>query len=638
MTVAGRPGLSAREALGALALVGATLLAYLPALEAGFVWDDDTHLIDNVILQENGLARIWLRGETTNFWPITWTSYWIEHQLWGLDPRGYHATNILLHALNALLVWRLMRVLGIPGAWLGAMIFALHPMNVESVAWITQRKNLLSLTFYLVAWLAFERGESGPRRGAWLAAASGAFLLSMLSKGAGVTLPAALLLVAWWRRGRIGWSDVRSTLPLFAIAALMSGVELLFQHVAVIGGESLRPETLLDRIAAAGWVAWFYLWKTFVPIDLIFVYPRWTVDATRWIHWLPNLALVGLAGLAWRLRHTAARHPAVALAFFLGTLAPVLGIFDFFYLRYSLVADHYAYVAILGPIAWFAGGAAWLAQRAPHPARALAAGAALALLAGLLVATERSTRRFESEEILWRDTLARNPDAGLAHYNLGVLLQRQGRLLEAEEHYRENLRLGWRESRVHNNLALALCGRGACDEAILHYRAALELSPDDMAARGNLAGVLLRTGDPEGAATEYRLALANHERSAGLHAGLAQALVASGDLEAAREHAERATEIDPSHALARMTLAEVWTSLGRTGEAIRELRTLVRQRPRHAAAHRALAQRLEEQGARDRALVHYRRALALRPEWSGLRASIDALGRGARDAPAKGSR
>jgi hypothetical protein len=359
-----------RGALGAALILGLVAVVYFPAVKGGFVWDDDSMLTRNIVLQPGGLQRSWFTTDQPNYWPITWTSYWIEHKLWGMNPTGYHLTNILIHALSAILAWRILRRLRVPWPLPVALVFAVHPVAVESVAWISQRKTILAMLFFLVALLAYLRfEESGNRRlYGWALAA---FILALLSKGSVVGLPVVLVLCAWWRRGRIERLDIVRSLPFFAASAVMSGVEIWFQVHRSIGPDVVRGGGLLARAAGAGTAVWFYILKTLWPARLIFVYPRWQIDPATWFAWIPDLALIVLAVLSWRFRSSWGKPVLFVLGYSLAMLFPILGFFNVYFMRYSLVADHYQYVSMIGTIALVAaavdGLAARLGERATAP-------------------------------------------------------------------------------------------------------------------------------------------------------------------------------------------------------------------------------------------------------------------------------
>src|SRR5688572_14862801 len=359
--------------IGSGVLLAMTLIAYLPAFRAGFIWDDPDYVVNNATLRSlDGLRQIWFVPRATpQYYPLVHTSFWIEYQLWRLNPAGYHAVNVLLHALAAVLLWRVLKLLDVPGAWLAAAIFAVHPMHVESVAWVTERKNVLSGVFYLAAALAYFRSSFGlwgsgigedkdtavdssntrhPKPDTRYSLSLGLFVCALLSKTVTASLPATILLVIWWKRGRITRRDVVPLIPFFVIgvALALNTARLEREHVGASGAEF--DFSALDRILIAGRAAWFYAWKLIAPVNLSFIYPRWTIDdRAAWQYAFP-LAAVALVAALFVLRHRIGRGPLVAILFFGGTLVPALGFFNVYPMRYTFVADHFAYHASIGII------------------------------------------------------------------------------------------------------------------------------------------------------------------------------------------------------------------------------------------------------------------------------------------------
>ena len=363
-----------RSWLVAVALVLAVFLAYQPAWHGGFVWDDDTHLLNNpVIHRSDGLLWAWRSGDYINYWPMTFTVYWLEYEMWGLDPLGFHLVNIALARRLRLLVWRILKHLQIPGAMLAAAIFALHPVNVESVAWISQLKTVLSLSLALLSMLFYLRHE---RDGGWwqLAASVALFLLSALAKGMVLTLPAVLLACDWWQRGRIARRDLLRVLPFAIIAALMIGVEVSKQH-AGIGNVVVRSDGFFGRAAVAGCAVWFYFWKVIWPANLIFVYPRWSIsDRNLWAY-LPGVLLAVILAVAWWRRRSWGRPVVMLIVCYVALLLPVLGFADIVFMQYSLVADHWQYAATIAPCAALAALFATLGRRLASPLSRFGRGA-----------------------------------------------------------------------------------------------------------------------------------------------------------------------------------------------------------------------------------------------------------------------
>lgn len=434
--------LRARLALAALALL--TVIVYLPALRDRFIWDDDLYVTENQTLTSlDGLRRLWVEPTVNvQYYPLVHTTFWIERHWWGLQPAGYHLNNVLLHALNALLLCLVLRRLRVPGAWLAAAIFAVHPVMVESVAWITERKNVLSTAFYLLSLLAWFRfappdDERAARRWRFYFLALALFLGALLSKTVTCSLPVALLLIAWWKRGRIQWRDALPTLPFFALgAALGLTTAWLEKHTVGASGADYSL-TFFDRCVLAGRAVWFYAGKLAWPAELVFIYPRWRVDASQAWQWIFPAALWGGLAALYFLREKIGRGPLAAVLFFVATLFPALGFVDVFPFRYSFVADHFQYLASLGLITLFAALAARLATRG----RAILPAVAGAILVWLGLLTWLQASVYFNLETLWRDTLDKNNEALIAHFNLANLLGTQGKLEEARAHYDEALRI-----------------------------------------------------------------------------------------------------------------------------------------------------------------------------------------------------
>ena len=398
-----------------LFLVFATMLAYQPIWHAGFIWDDDHYVTGNLTLHSlKGLWQIWfVPGATPQYYPMAFTGFWVEYHLWHLNPLGYHLMNVLLQALNAILLWTVLRRLDVPGAWLAAAIFALHPVCVESVAWVSEIKNVLSGAFYLSAALLYLRFDR-TRNWRLYFVALGLFLLGLLSKTVIATLPAALLLVFWWQRGKLSWKqDVLPLIPFF-VAGVGAGLFTAWVEWAFVGASGSEFNfSFIERTLIAGRVIWFYLGKLIWPVDLIFMYPRWHVSQVIWWQYLfPAMALLVTLGL-WLLSRRN-RGPLAAWLFFVGTLFPALGFFNVYPFRFSFVADHFQYLAMIGPLTLAAAGIDKLFRRLKDGREFWEpkfCGTLLLVLGGL---TWYQCGLYADGETLWRVTLARNPDCWMA--------------------------------------------------------------------------------------------------------------------------------------------------------------------------------------------------------------------------------
>ncbi|HEX3731279.1 MAG TPA: tetratricopeptide repeat protein [Opitutaceae bacterium] len=558
-------------------ILAASLASYAPAWRGAFVWDDDGHVTKPELRSLHGLARIWTEpAATQQYYPILHTAFWIEHRLWGDAPLGYHLLNILLHAAAAWLFVLVLRRLAVPGALLAGFIFALHPVAVESVAWVSEQKNTLSAVFYLAAALIYLRGEGSRRAGSY-AAATALFVLAVLSKTVAATLPAALLVIAWWQRGRISLREIRWLGPWLALGAAGGAVTAWVEHHLIGAAGSAFDLTWPQRFVLSGRVVWFYLGKLLWPADLMFMYPRWTIDAGDPAAWLPLagllLAALALALLA-RTGRSWARAALAAGLIYVGTLFPALGFVDVYPFRYSFVADHFQYLASLGVIALAAAGAVALARKlAPTGRSALA----VALLAALAALSFRQARAYAGPDELYRATLARNPGSWLAHNNLaarllvagradiaaGRIREAAGELDEAVAHYRDALRYDRADPEAHDNLGLALAAEGRSDEAIAEFEAALRMNPRLGQAHYNLGLALVESRRVDEGIGQYREALRLSPDRAEVHNNLGAALAIAGRLPEAAAEFARALQLQPDYPDAQRNLALANRILGR---------------------------------------------------------------------------
>jgi tetratricopeptide (TPR) repeat protein len=667
------------------ALVFALVLAiYWPALHGGLVWDDSAHVTRPALRSLAGVGRIWfdLRA-TQQYYPVLFSTFWIEHRLWGDATLGYHLANVLWHAtaccLLALLLRRLweIRQAGVEAGrhdrrlpagveWLAALIFAAHPVGVESVAWISEQKNTLSLVFYLLSALAYLNFDER-RRPASYGWALTLFILALGTKTVTATLPAALLLVFWWRRGGLSWRrDVIPLVPWFVIA-VVSGLFTAWVERKLIGAQGAGFD-LSDgqRLLLAGRVVGFYLGKLFWPAGLIFIYPHWDVPAASpgWYPWLGGEAAVTAA--LWLIRRRS-RGPLAGWLFFIGSLAPALGFFNVYPFLFSYVADHFQYLASLGIIVTVATGMGLLLAGASPPIRTGGWAVCGLLVAGLAFLSHRQSRMYRDGDTLYRVTLARNPDCWMAHNNLAVeLAESPSGVPEALAHYREALRLRPDYADAHNNLANLLAtlpGRGS--EAMAHYERALRLRPDLVEAHVNLASLLAKLPgrmpealahyrealrlEPDSSEIEYRYAnllagipgrepeaTAHYERALRLTPDLAKAHVNLANLLAklpgrmpeALGHYEEALRIDPGFAEAHYDLAvQLSTMPGRAADAISHYEAAVRIEPGNAEAHNNLAVAYAKEGRLEEAGKHWEMALALDPNYRDARRNLGILRR-----------
>jgi tetratricopeptide (TPR) repeat protein/glycosyltransferase involved in cell wall biosynthesis len=597
----------------AAALLAVVMVAYLPAWHGGFVWDDDAHVTSPALRSWHGLYRIWFEvGATQQYYPLVHSAFWLEHRLWGDSPTGYHLVNLVLHSWAALLVALILRRLAVPGALLAAVVFALHPVHVESVAWITELKNTLSAVLYLSAMLCYLRFDADRMR-RWYVAALGLFILALLSKTVTASLPAALLVIFWWRRGRLGWrSDALPLLPFFVLGAA-GGLFTAWVERTFIGAEGAEFQfSLVERCLMAGRVVWFYLGKLLWPADLIFIYPRWEISQQAWWQYLFPLAALGLLVGLWLLRKRT-RAPLAAVLFFAGTLFPVMGFFNVYPFRYSFVADHFQYLASLGIISLGCAGVcvALVRWRCAGGRVQVVLGCVIAGLLGFL--TWQQCGQYADSATLYQETIRRNPGCWLAHNNLGNDLNGLGRPAEAIPHFEEVVRLKPDYPNGHNNWGNSLQSLGRIEESIERYQEALRLKPDYPEAHNNLGGSLQALGRPQDAIPHYAEALRIKPSYAEAHNNWANALTNAGRPKEALAHCAAAVRLKPDYAEAYNNWGNALNALGQPAEAAVQCQEALRLQPDYLEAHLNLGNALNALGRTQEAVTHYEEALRLKP-------------------------
>jgi uncharacterized membrane protein YfcA len=491
--------------VGAVVIGCATFLVYVPAIRGGFIWDDPDYVVNNPVLRDaSGLVTMWTNPRSLKQWyPLVHTTYWIEYQLWGLNPLGYHIVNVLLHIAVALLIWRVLVVLDVPGAAWAALIFALHPVHVESVAWITERKNVLSGVFNFASLLWYLRSHRTDSRKAY-AISLGLFICALLSKSVTATLPAAILVIIWWERGGIRWRDVVPLAPMLVLGIGM-GLFTLHLEVSHVGATGQRVAeldlSLAERVLVAGTAVWFYIWKLIVPFPLTFIYPRWEIDVRSW-QWIAPVGVVCVTVVLALSRRQIGRAPLAAFLLFVGTLFPALGFVNVYPMRFSWVADHFQYLASSALIAF---AAALIAHLAPRLRGAICGVAAIVL--GIL--TFNQGHIYCDAETLWRATVARNPDSWMVHVNLGDARFARSRA-EAQHHYLTAVRLApdlW-ETNFPAGLALAGGNRADQEQAMRYFQRTVELNPEFSRGWYSIGQLHQMRGERDLAILNYQKAIA----------------------------------------------------------------------------------------------------------------------------------
>ena len=640
--------------------------AYWPTFRANFVWDDDLHLTKNRnVTQADGLAKIWFEPKTNvQYQPIVFSSFWLEYRLWQLDPRGYHVVNFILHSMVSLVVWRAAHLLKVPGAALIAAVFALHPVHVESVAWITERKNVLSAVLYMLSGLAYMRfcpieedRSLETRRWFYYGLALLLFAAALLSKSVTCSLPAVLWLLMWWKRGRVGLRDLALLMPMFAAGVAMAAVTAWMarnQNRAI--GEAWDI-TFAQSLSVAGRSLWFYAGRLLWPSHLTFVYPRWRVDTQSIWPYLFPMSVLALIIVFWLYRRRVGRGPLVALLIFGGSLFPALSFFDFYYMRYSFVADHFQYLASLGVIGLVVGSGSLAAGRyGGVPARLLTISAVIAVVCCAWL-TRHQASHYHNTITLWQDTVKKNPDAWLAQINLGNERLEQHRINQAMVHFRQALRARRQLPKAHHGLAVAfhllgnleeatshymqavaldrdyavaysnwgdaLMAQGRVDEAIESYRRTIKIKPDSVLARIKLARVLGTRGELEQAIAQLHAALRHDPTSAEAHFNLAVAYLHQGNRHDAENHLRLALRCKNDMAKAHNYLGILLEG----EEAIEHYREAIRIKPNYYEAHGNLGKALADRGEIDQAAYHLREALRIRPDFAPARSALEKLPR-----------
>jgi protein O-mannosyl-transferase len=570
--------------LFAVLLATVTIFTYRPAWHGGFLWDDDDYIINNQLLTAaDGWQRIWFSLDSpSQYFPLTYSTFRIEHALWGLNTTGYHWVNLMLHVGNALLVWTVLARLRVPGSWLAAAIFALHPVQVESVAWITERKNVLMGFFFLLtllAWIAFV--DKGTRR-QWIfyCLALIFYVLALSAKATACTLPAALFLILWLQKKPITMCRLMQIVPFVVLGVGMGLLVVWWERYHQGTNREVFPFlSPIERILVASRAVWFYLSKIFWPSNLTFIYPRWNISPADLLDYIWLVASIAACVAIYFLRRYFGRSVEVAAAFFVATLSPVLGFIMLFTFRYTFVADHYQYLACIGPVALASAGIVSLSDKFTQY-RAVIVSAVLLIVASLGTLTWRQAATYTDIETLWRTTLAKNPENWMAHTNIGLVLFQKGQIDDAIAHYRSALQMqpDWWDAEY--NLGTALLAKGQVDEAILHCEKAVSMRPTDPDAQVSLGNLLLQKGRVDEAIAHY----------------------------------QQAITVRPDDFLARYGLGHALLEKGELDSAIQVCRSALLLRPSDADCHTTLAIALEEKGNPAEAIEHYNKALELAPK------------------------
>jgi len=605
---------SQRIRLFSLALIVATAVAYLPAWNGKPIWDDNAHITQPELRSWHGLVEVWTQvGATQQYYPLVHSVFWIEQKLWGDSVLGYHLINIFLHGFAAIVLLQILLRLKVPGAWLAAGLFALHPVQVESVAWISEIKNTLSGLFFFCSILAYLNFDQNRSRAEYFGSLA-LFLFGLMCKTAIAPLPAIILAVLWWRRGRLRLrDDVVPSLPFFGLG-IGAGLFTAWVERNFVGAHgTVFQLSILQRCLIAARDFWFYLFKLLWPVKLTFIYPRWQISGAIWWQYLFPLTLILLLALIWRLRKKN-RGPLAAVLVFLGLLFPALGFINVYPFIYSFVADHFQYLACVGPLTLFAAGMTMALDSIAPGKVLLRPTISFLLLLTLGALSWRQCRDYRDIETLWRTTIVRNPDCWMAYSNLGSFLSARGNVDEAIRDFRKALELWPNQSKDHNNLGKALVQKGRIAEAMDHFQTALRVSPEDPDTESNIGAASLQQGDADEAISHLRRAVEKWPRHAQGHINLGNALLQNREIDAAIAEYEKTLALPFDHAESHYSIGTALRQKGDVEEAIVHYRKALELRPDYANAHNNLGNALRQQGRTEEAVHEYEAALKSEPD------------------------
>jgi len=611
------------------------VVVYIPAMSAGFIWDDDQEITGNASIlhtysgpacgfQTNwrGLWEIWTGGitndkdanevrlqdgkpeapllvtmlrpplrwvegvvfggpgyrynanQSADYFPLKTTMLWLEYQLWGHDydqmgrptpaAHPFHVMNILIHALDGLLLWMVLRQLKVPGAWLASLLFVIHPVHAESVAWIAERKNTLSLLFCLLsvsAWLRFEDSEKR-KYYVW---ALVLFVASLFCKTHMVVLPAVLVLLTWWKSGKLTLRDLQRSVPFFVIGLTLAWVTVWFQNDRAIGGEVIPIGDWPSRIAGAGVVVWSYLSNALMPFNLNTIYANtpylwWPLTEPQPWMFVSGAFVLFVLVLLWKIATSpssstatpiALRTPFFVFAFFVGTLFPVLGLLKMSYMRLTLQADHFQYFSDIAIVALLGAIYATLYKKADASWQPILVGVCGIFVVSFCAYTWERAGVHQSEKTLWTACLKKNEASWQAHNHIGAVLYSERKVPEATPHFERAVELKPENPEVHNNLGLVRWQYGRYDEALAQYREAVRIKGEVMALRRNLADALLSMKQLPDAVEQYQIIIKEVPNDPNLHVNLGICFAQMNRFPEAKQEFETALKLDPSNPTAK---------------------------------------------------------------------------------------
>lgn len=575
--------------LQVVAIIASALWIFWPTVHGDWIADDSLYITDNKLLDDpQRLWKAWFQiGSFVEYYPIHETVQWLQWQLLGKNPFGYHLTNIVLHIVSAMLIWRLLSKLGCRFAWLGGMIFVVHPMMVESVAWISEFKNTLSLPPFLVAlcfWVDYEehkKNQDYVRAFLW-------FLVSMLCKITVSPFPVFILLYAWWKRQRIGWGDLKASAPFFLISLVLGATTILagerFEKPFMAMPLDVPVGGFISRLALAGLTMSFYFSRCFAPVWPSSDYPQWVVNPPEPWQFAPWLVLLGVVFLLWRKRQCWGRHALLGLGFFLLFLAPFLGFNTISYMICCWVYDHFLYIPIIGLIALVVAAIGHMEQLLAKEVRPYGIGIIAMAMTFLAWESHSYAKCWINQETLCVYNLKRNPQSWFEDNNLGYFMGEKGRYQNAIKYFEEALRLNPNYALTHYNLGNILVRTGRKEEGIEHLREAIRIFPNYAKAYNNLGYTQMETGQTEDAIRSFEQALRIDPACIGAHNGLGNAYLHFGKLLEAVEQYKKALEMDPQNEYIHDNLGMILGKMGRISEATEQFKDALQINPKDDTA------------------------------------------------------
>lgn len=595
---------------GILLVIFITAIFYIPAIRGGFVWDDERAILNNKLLRTTeGLKNIWFHPsvskEEYHYWPMVYTFFWIEYHLWDGSLLGYHIVNVLFHILNTFLLWLILRRLRVQGALLAAALFGIHPIHVESVAWMVELKDILSGTFYLLALLVYLSFWENKKWYLYIFSLL-FFVCALLSKSMAITFPAAILLLLWWKQNKLYKRDIFSLMPFFGVSLLYAIGDFLFTRYQ----EPLTFHfTIMEKFLIIGRSLWFYIGKIFFPYPIMAVYHRWQIDAQAIWQYLYPISAIAAFLLLWFQQKQWGRGVFVAVSFFAVTLSPVLGFINFGYMDYAFVADRFQYIASTGIIVLFSAIVTAYAQKLTTIPQSIKYAIVILVCLCLGIITWQQGNKYKTKEILFRHNVALNPNSPTVNFNLAETLHEQDKIDEAIPYFQKALELKPDYSFAYNNLGNILVKKEKLDEAIINYQKAIFINPKYAYAYNNLGFALVQKGRFEEALPNYLQAIKLNPDYEVAHVNVGNLYLQKGNLGETIKHFREVLRLNPGDVVIRNTLGVVLLNTGNLSEAESHFAEVIRSTPNDFEAYNNMGYALFQEKKYDEAIDYFTKSL-----------------------------